>query len=453
MTRDLSFDLAEHAAAYPATAVPADVAAHLVADLVDTIGVALGGFNAPGVPETRAWFAESSAAGRAVAWGSGLRLHPAAAAAANATAAHALDYDDTLDEGGGMHAGSVVHAAALATADALGGVTGEQYVAATAVGLDVAVRLALAPTQDFGWHRTSAFGIFGATVAVGRLRGLDAEQMRNALGIAYSQASGNRQCIPDGSLSKRLQAGFAARDAITAVELAARGLTGAHRAFEGQDGFFRLYQRDAWTRETVTDGLGEKLLSVRISTKPYPCGRNLHTIIDAALAIRERAGNDGIDRVEIGLPAAALARSRREYPQHVVEAQFSAPFVVALALATGTTPLAAFDEPANVDPAVKALFERIKLVEGANDDGSPVVTVHYAGGRTERAGDAVAKGNPAKPLTRDELEAKVLDAVVFAGEPITRERAKEVVEAGLALASAANTTSFTALLRAEGSDA
>src|SRR6185312_2619207 len=131
----------------------------------------------------------------------------------------------------------------LAVADELGGVSGADYLAATAIGLDVAVRLALAPAEDYGWHRTSAFGIFGVTVAVGRLLGLDPETMRNALGIAYSQASGNRQCIADGALSKRLQSGFGARDGVQAVQLAQRGLTGARRIFEGVNGFFPLYQR------------------------------------------------------------------------------------------------------------------------------------------------------------------------------------------------------------------
>lgn len=53
-----------------------------------------------------------------------------------------------------MHAGVAVHSAARAVADELGDVSGAEYAAAVSVGLDVAVRLALAPTQDFGWHRT-----------------------------------------------------------------------------------------------------------------------------------------------------------------------------------------------------------------------------------------------------------------------------------------------------------
>lgn len=443
--RDLSFDLAEHAVRYDAVALTADVARHQAFDLVDTLGVALGGVNAPGVPATRDYLGLISTPGDTTVWGTALRWNPLAAAQANATAAHALDYDDTLDEGGAMHAGAATHAAALAVADALGGVSGREYIAATAVGLDIAVRLALSTTADFGWHRTSAFGIFAATVAAGRLLNLDVDQMRHALGIAYSQASGNRQCIPDGALSKRLQAGFAARDAVTAVELARRGLTGAHNAFEGRDGFFKLYQRDAYTRDTITDGLGQTLLTDRISLKPYPCGRPLHGVIDSALEIRARAGSENITRISVGVDARQAA-GRREFPTHVVEAQFSIPFVVALALATGITPLRAFDDPASVPSEVRALFDKVEMAEGTGPDGAAVVTATYADGRTEHASNAVYKGNPQRPLSEAELEAKVLDCVASAGEPISVDAARRLFRRVLAVDTLASTNELSTLL-------
>jgi len=57
-----------------------------------------------------------------------------------------------------------------------------------------------------GCHRIAAMGVFGATAAAGMLIGLTAKQMLNAFGIAYSHAAGNRQCILDGALTKRMQA-------------------------------------------------------------------------------------------------------------------------------------------------------------------------------------------------------------------------------------------------------
>jgi len=443
---DLTALLADHAASFPASQVTAATSAHLALDLADTLAAAIGGSRTEGVGETLAFLAQETAPGAAQVFGRSRRLSALAAAQANATAAHALDFDDTLDEGGGMHAGAAVHSAALAVADTLGSVSGADYVSAVAVGLDVAVRLALAPTQDFGWHRTSAFGVFGVTVAVGRLLGLTREQFAHALGIAYSQASGNRQCIPDGALTKRLQSGFSARDGITAVRLAQAGLTGPANAFEGRDGFFNLYQRGAYDREVVLRGLGETLLSDRISLKPYPCGRNLHAILDAALEARAAGGSADIVQVRVGLAAAAAARANLNFPRHVVEAQFNIPFAVALVLSTGVAPLGAFDRPLKVEPAVRDLFGKIRIeAQDSRPDGA-IVEIDYTDGRQGRAELTTARGHPSRPLGAEAIAAKFQDCNAFAGAPLSTARVREVVETALRLPTLASTVQLTGLL-------
>ena len=60
-------------------------------------------------------------------------------------------------------------------------------------------------------------------------RALTAEQMLHAFGIAYSHAAGNRQCILDGALTKRLQAGQAASAGVFSAVLAQTGFTGARQ--------------------------------------------------------------------------------------------------------------------------------------------------------------------------------------------------------------------------------
>src|SRR5438045_4221986 len=141
---------------------------------------------------------------------------------------HALDFDDTLDTGGSIHPGVSVLGAVLSISDSLGNVTGTELLLAVALGLDVSCRIALASTVDRGWHRTAAMGVFGAAAAAaaGKLLRLRPEQMLAGFGIAYSQAAGNRQCILDGALSKRLQAGQAATAGVFAAVLAQTGFTG-----------------------------------------------------------------------------------------------------------------------------------------------------------------------------------------------------------------------------------
>jgi 2-methylcitrate dehydratase PrpD len=445
---DLAQHLAAHAANFPADRVAEGVRAHLALDLVDGLAAIVGGTRAPGVEELAQVLSAQSRPGPAQRFASSERYPAIIAAQLNATAGHALDYDDTLDEGGGMHAGALVHSAALAVADELGGVSGQHYVAATAVGLDIAVRLALAPTRDFGWHRTSAFGIFGVVGAVGRLYGLSQEQFVHAFGIAYAQASGNRQCIADGALSKRLPAGFAARDGIIAVQLAKQGITGASWVFEGTDGFFPLYQRGEYARERVTEGLGEQLLSNRISLKPYPCGRNLHGLLDASARARGvHAGRD-LERIDVFIDAKSAARTSLTWPEHVVAAQFSVPFVVALSAATGRTSLADFDQPAKVPDAVKALFARVQVLP---HDGSPeadrIVFRYRDGAVHEESTAGVSLGHPTNPVSREQTGDKLRDCVTFAGGFWSADRVDAVLSVALGIDALPSTSALTTLLR------
>ncbi|MGD0676679.1 MAG: MmgE/PrpD family protein [Polyangiaceae bacterium] len=446
---DLAQVLAAHAAAFPAHRLDPRVREHLALDLVDGLAATVGGVKAPGVAELANVLSAQSGPGNAQRFATQERWPAVVAAQLNATAGHALDYDDTLDEGGGMHAGALVHSAALAVADSLGGVSGETFVAATAVGLDIAVRLALAPTRDFGWHRTSVFGVFGVVGAVGRLYGLNGSQFVNAFGIAYSQASGNRQCVADGALSKRLQAGFAARDGIVAAQLAKAGITGATRVFEGQDGFFPLYQRGEYVRERVTEGLGERLLSHLISLKPYPCGRNLHGFLDATA--RARAAHEGrtIEGIDVHLEAKSFGRATLTWPQHVVAAQFSIPFAVALSTATGRTSLADFDAPDRAPAAVKALFDRIRVQPHEGTPEEDRIVFHYSNGASHEERTAgVRLGHPANPVSREQTAEKLRDCNAFAGSPLSEAAVEQVLSAALGIASLPSTNTLTRVLRA-----
>ena len=257
----------------------------------------LGGRGSPGIDELCAVIGDWG--GRAGKPGAAARHSPARPASGllNASMGHALDFDDTLDTGGSIHPGVSVLAAALAMVDRLDGISGQDLLLAVALGLDVSCRIAFASTLDRGWHRTAAIGVFGATAAAGKLLGLTAEQMLNAFGIAYSQAAGNRQCILDGALTKRLQAGQAASAGVFAAVLAQTGFTGAYNIFNGRFGFFELYQPNGHDASLLLRDLGNVFCGEALSYKPYPCGRPLHAAIDAALAARAALGITAADDI------------------------------------------------------------------------------------------------------------------------------------------------------------
>jgi len=365
---------------------------------------------------------------------------------ANATAAHALEFDDAFDEGGGMHAGPPVHSAALAVADSLGDVSGQDYLAAVAVGLDVAVRLALSPEVDVGWHRASAFAVFGATVAAGRLLGLDVEQMRNALGLALSQASGTRQPILEASLATRLHTGFAARNAVTAALLAQAGITAAQSTFEGPNGFFPLFQQGRYDRNIVLEDLGANLWASRISAKPYPGGRLHHALMEAALQLHDGEPSEPIETVTLLVPPTLAGRTAPPWPEGR-QAIYSLPFGVALILATGQAPINGFVRPESTPPSVRALFDRTTVVADPTGSEHGIVEVTYRSGVTRRRVAERASGHPGRPLTAQAQLAKVWACLDHAAEPLSREAIRDVIDVVDRLEQLDSTTTFTALLR------
>ena len=429
MTDDPAWPLAQHVCRTGFADLPASAVASARRDILDTFGCMLGGSGSPGIDELFAVLSRWGGREESRVLLRGTRLPAPQAALLNASMGHALDFDDTLDTGGSIHPGVSVLAAALAICDsAVQAITGQDLLLAVALGLDVSSRIALASTVDRGWHRTAAIGVFGAAAAAGKLLGLTPEQMLNAFGIAYSHAAGNRQCILDGALTKRMQAGQAASAGVFSAVLAQTGFTGAHNIFGGRFGFFELYQPNGYDAAVLLHGLGVEFRGEHLSYKPYPCGRPLHPAIDAALQARAELGIRGAEDIAAVTIEADPAGHADQFergptkrrPTQVVEAQFAQPFLVATALVHGKVGIADVDGLG--DAAVLALSDRIV---GRPRDGrrsrSLSIAVERTGGRslTVEATDPI--GSPQKPLTEAQFAAKFCDCAGNAVRPLPQD--------------------------------
>ena len=423
MQPDPAQTLSEHVHRTAFSDLPAPTVTATRRDILDTLGATLGGSGAPGVAQV---------AGLARRWGGleesnvlvlGGKLPAPQAAMVNATMGHALDFDDTYDKGGHVHPGTSVLAASLAVGESIGGITGDQLMVAVALGLDVSCRLGLAAYDDRGWHRTGAFGIFGATAAAGKLIGLSQEQMVHAFGIAYSQAAGNRQCIVDGALTKRFQAGQAAHGAVLAAFLAKEGFTGAQNVFAGTYGFFPMYQPDGYDLSLIDAGLGEEFLGDRISLKPYPCGRPTHSYIDSAVKLHHKLdlGRNALESVTVRTDRETFTSrysvsSGVVRPTQQVEAQFSLPYLIGCALVlggVGIDEINFFDEP--------AVLAASDLVKAETKDGTPKgwaeIQVVCAGGDSSTVELQPPSGSPDNPLSTEQLKDKFRDCAAHALHP------------------------------------
>jgi 2-methylcitrate dehydratase PrpD len=426
MIKDPAWALAEHVCGRGFADLPATTRIATRNDILDTFGCLLGGSGAPGIAELARIIGGWGGAPQSQVMLRRLRLPAPQSAMLNASMAHALDFDDTLDHGGSIHPGASVLAASLAVSDMRGGVSGRKLLLAIALGLDVSCRVALASTLDRGWHRTAAMGVFGAAAASGKLLDLNVQQMVNALGIAFSQAAGNRQCIVDGALTKRLQAGQAASSGVLAAILAGEGFTGAHEIFLGQFGFFELYQPNGYDPARLLEDLGTKFRGDQLSFKPYACGRPQHAILDAAIAARDQLGlGTAVDFAEIAdIRVAATAATiveqfkgatHKRRPTQIVEAQFALPYLIAAALVHGRVGISEVADILHLK--VLKIAERMTGVDAGQEMGG--ITIRLHDGRTASVNIAPPLGSPENRLSIEQLKMKFTDCARNAVRPLS----------------------------------
>ncbi len=406
--------------------------------LLDTIGCAVGGTAAPGVgvviAQMRDWGGKPEAS---ILFSDAPKLPMPNAAFANSTMIHALDFDDVYTPIS-LHLTSVVVPSMLAAADASGS-SGRDALAAMILGIELAARIGEAEhsrRRSGGFLPSSLAGSFGAVVTAARLLGLSCEQTAHAIGINYAQISGNRQALLDASLTKRLQPAFAVRSALWAVLLAQSGITGPHRVFEGDAGYFKLYMNGEIPDVEEFLAPFETFAVEHVSTKRYPSCGACHSVQIAAERLREEENLDpkDIDCVEMfGVaPLVSEPFSLKDNPQ--VAAQFSGAWAVAHTLLRGPAKLADYtNEAVRGDRKVVALTRSIKAVQPPDDlpppplvqrnrqgNGTPNtkyqgVIVHTCGGRRLMRVQAPCQTFPPGPGSWGDAEKKVRECAAFAG--------------------------------------
>ena len=340
--------------------------------ILDILGVAIGGYSQRGAKELRELILDWGGKEESSVIGTSVKVPVPNAAHANATMAHCLDYDD-VHEKAVMHSGVVIIPTCLAMAQYQGGFSGKDLITAVALGVDMMCRLALATTPgkspvELGWHLTTLFGFLGVAGTAARILGLDEQGIVNAIGIGYHQSCGNGQTVKDGALSKRLGPGFAVKGGITSALLAEKGITGAHNALEGQWGLYNQYMHGDYGPDILKEDLGRRFEGMNVAIKPYPCCRGIHPAIDAALALKNenKIRKEDIKEIIIYVTEAhsSLLCSPEDAkcnPRNPVDAQFSIPWGVATAIANDQVTLDDYTETAIKNDTIKEITKKMRI--------------------------------------------------------------------------------------------
>ena len=221
--------------------------------------------------------------GRAVASVFGGNPAPARAAAlVNGATSHALDYDDTHFAHVG-HPSVAIYPAALAVGEEMG-VTAAAVADAFLIGAETSVRIGRvlgAGHYNRGFHQTATAGAFGATVAAGRLYGLTRDQMRVAIGLCATRASGLKSQF--GTMGKPYNAGIAAANGVECAGLARAGFTSADDGLMGAQGFVPTHADAPEMPPATPPGT---FLFEDIKYKLHACCHGTHAMIEALAALK-----------------------------------------------------------------------------------------------------------------------------------------------------------------------
>ena len=300
--------------------------------------------------------------------GDGSRVSMPLAAYANGNLSFALDWEDTLSYI--THPGFITVSCGLAAGELLGS-SGSDLLLAVALGYEVIGRMgpAMQPTAERG---AQVFGeqyhpIAGAITA-GRLFGLDDDQMDAAIGIAGTYAPVPSAHKYFGVVSEtrpmrevKLGWGWMCMAAALAAQSASRGFGGGHGILDGDRGFHVMAGSDRVDVERMTRGFGTEWLITNVEPKVFPAiARNTPPhMATAALVAEHRIAPDDVARVTVrGMQKSAVADFD---PRSAVDAQFSLPYAVVMALIGEPVTPAMFAEDRLFDPQVRRLLGLIDL--------------------------------------------------------------------------------------------
>lgn len=354
----------------------------------------------------------------------GTKVHAPLAALANGVFAHAFEQDAVSDPGVGAHAGATLVPAMLAIGEETGA-SGKDMLTALIAGTEVMFRIGLSThhsPEKIGFHAPSLTGPYGSAVTVGRLLGLDAQQMAHALGIAGSLSSGLLAFTKSqsGGMVKRLHLGRSSEAGVLAARLAASGYEGPESILEGKFGFLDAYcpekDRDP---PMLTQGLGETWKTMTICLKRYACHTNAHIPVQIVRDLMAQHGfkAEDVDQLVVEGHERITSHHNIVEPGDLMQAQYSVPFCVGLSLYRDPEDPKSFGEDCVGNAEIRAMCRRIELRPRAQDSVRRVtITVTLKDKRRLQGESAVFKGMPADPLGGEDLRHKFMLLTADLGE-------------------------------------
>ncbi len=346
--RNITQELVEFITAIRFEDLPKEVVHEAKRVILDSIGCALAGVHTDKGRISINFARRFNGKPESTVLGTANKLSCINAAFANGELINALDMDAVMYPG---HISPYVIPGPLAVAESIGA-SGRDLILAIAIGHEISGRIgeSLRGSKKFIKEDTGgkivisdvhglSSSIFGGTAGIGKILKFDKEKMLHAIGIAghicpVPTVGKWQNTDPPSTMAKYLSAGWLGKAEITAVFLAETGYIGDIDVFGGEYGFWKFYASDKWRPDILMDKLGQEWRFLKISYKPYPCCRLMHSGLDSFIKIIEENKLLPQEIEKVNLLLDPLTDKPLWYNKEIkshVDAQFSVPYVFAVA--------------------------------------------------------------------------------------------------------------------------
>jgi len=389
--------------------------------LMDWFAVTIAAAEEPLVRILKEEYAQSTGACTLVAGNSKAALENAVLI--NASASHALDYDDYNRHMNG-HPSVPIVPVALGLAERKGR-SGLDVLASIVAGTELECLIGeMVGTGHYeaGYHNTATIGTFGAMGAAAFLLGLNASQVCHALGIAASQLAGLKANY--GTMTKPLHAGRAAASGLMAALLAKRGFTANERILECPQGAAAVLFPGF--RGGHTGPHPSSCFAIEQTIFKYHAACHLtHAAIDAVGQIRaaNKLSLEALQSMELLVHPSLISTCCIETPKTGMEVKFSITHCAVMAFAgMDTASPQTFSDEHALDTELVRAREKVRLRFSENIDRmSARVSIETLDGGVFQASSDVGVPEPNFALQTQKLRQK-FDALVSPVIGETRER-------------------------------
>ena len=418
--------LAEWVAAHRPESIPEEIAHEAKRALLNYLAAAFGGCRHEAVEIAVKTVLPFSGPAVSNLLGRNEKCDPLHATLINGISSHVDDFDDTIPKNY-IHPTSPVASALFAYASA-NPISGRGFLHAFVLGFEVTSRVGnvVYPWHyETGWHITATAGVFGASAAIGKVRGLTAEKMIWALGLAATQSAGVRETF--GSMAKAIHPGRAGQNGYFAALLAENGFTSGEHSIEGSRGF-AFVQSANRDLSRLLNQLGERYELRDNTYKPFPTGIVIQPAIEACIQIHREQHPDPalIKAVNLEVAPIVFELCMKKHLKVGLEGKFSIYHAVAIGLVRGRASLDEFTDASVIDPALMRIRDLTiphSNSEIADDEVRVEVTMND-GTRIHRHVEH-AVGNIGRPMTDAQLEEKFRD---LASRVIAPARIEQIIE-------------------------